>query len=130
MIVIDFSGEHSVQSIADLEQRLGVRFNDKENGFVLSPDSSEFPQLFIQVNGNLAVIHYFHEHGQAGYESLGGKMNLNPDETTTFSLHRSGDPIYVLNRFIVPFSEALEVAKEFFNSQELPRSIEWLQLWT
>jgi hypothetical protein len=35
MLVIDFSGEHSVQSVAELEQRLGVRFNDEENGFIL-----------------------------------------------------------------------------------------------
>lgn len=128
MKVTDFSGEHGVQSIAELEQRLAVRFNDEENGFVLAPDSSEFPQLVIQVKGNLAVIHYFRGDDRAGYESLGGKMKLDPDETTTFSLGRSGGLIYVLNSFIVPFSEVLEVAKEFFHSQELPRSIEWFEL--
>ena len=90
MIVIDFSGEHSVQSVAELEQRLAVRFNDEENGFILAPDSSEFPQLLIQVKGRFSVIHYFRDDDHAGYESLGGKMNLDPDETTTFSLHRSG----------------------------------------
>jgi hypothetical protein len=128
MIVHDFEGTHRVHSIAELEQRLGVRFNDEENGFGLSPDSSEYPLLLIQVRGNLAVIHYIPGDGEAGYESLGGKMNLDPHEKTTFSIHRSGDEIYVLNRFIVPFSEALEVAKEFFQSQALPRSIKWLKL--
>jgi hypothetical protein len=128
MIVSDFSGDHSVQSVAQLEQRLGVRFNDEENGFGLSPDSSEYPLLLIQVKGNLAVIHYIPGDGEAGYESLGGKMNLDPDKKTTFSLDRSGELIYVLNRFIVPFCEALEVAKEFFHSQELPRSIKWFEL--
>jgi len=53
------------------------------------------------------------EHRVAGYQSLGGKMNLDPDKKTTFLLDRSGELIYVSNRFILRFSEALEVAKEF-----------------
>jgi hypothetical protein len=128
MKVTDFSGKHSVHSLAELEQRLAVRFDDEENGFVLAPDSSAYPQIFIEVKANLAVIHYFRGDGRAGYESLGGKLNLDPDKKTTFSLDRSGELIYVSNRFIVPFSEALEVAKEFYHSQELPRSIEWFEL--
>jgi hypothetical protein len=84
MKVTDFSGEHSVQSIAELEQRLAVRFDDEENGFVLALDSSKYPQIFIEVKENLAVLHYFRDDDRAGYQSFGGKMNLDPDETTTF----------------------------------------------
>jgi hypothetical protein len=72
-----------VHSIAEREQRLGVRFNDEENGVGLSPDSSKYPLLLIQVKGNLAVIHYIPRDGEAGYQSLGEKMNLGPDKRTT-----------------------------------------------
>jgi len=129
MIVSDFSGDHSVQSIAQLEQRLKVRFNDEQNLFHLTPDSSDSPALTIHVKGDLAAVYYYRGDGQALYVSVGGKMNLDPKEMTTFSINRSdSDSIDVFNDKIVPFSEASEAAKEFFYSQELPSSIKWRQL--
>jgi hypothetical protein len=130
MIVSDFSGDHSVQSIAQLEQRLGVRFKDEQNLFHLTPDSSDHPTLTVHVRGDLAAIYYYRGDDRAGYVSLGGKMNLDPKEWTTFSITKRdpGETIDVRNEFIVPFSEALKVAKEFFNSQQMPHSIEWFEL--
>ena len=129
MNVSDFGGDHSVQSIAQLEERFEVRFKGEQNQFALSLDSSNYPLLLIYVRGNLAVIYYIPEDGDAGYVSLGGKMNLDPKEWTTFSIHHSdSDSIDVSNRSIVPFCAVLKVAKEFFHSQQLPRSIEWRQL--
>ena len=132
MIVGDFDGNHSVQSVAQLELRLGARFKDDENGFGLTPDSSDYPVLHIYVRRDLAVIYYVPEDGQTGDVYVGGKMNLDPKEWTSFSItkHDAGETIDVLNESIVPFSEALEAAKEFFHShaQERPRSIEWREL--
>src|SRR5260370_19779318 len=105
MNVSDFGGDHSVQSIAQLEERFGVRFKGEQNQFALSPDSSNYPLLLIYVRGDLAVIYYIPEDGDAGYVSLGGKMNLDPKERTTFSIHRSdSDSIDVSNGSIVPLS--------------------------
>src|SRR5579862_6143737 len=105
MIVGDFGGNHSVQSIAQLEQLLGVRFKGEQNLFHLTPDSSNYPALTIHVRGDLTAIYYIPEDGDAGYVSLGGKMNLDPKEWTTFSIHRSdSDSIDVSNASIVPFS--------------------------
>jgi hypothetical protein len=133
MIVSDFGGDHGVQSIAQLDQRLGVRFKDEQNLFHLTPDSSDHPALTVHVRGDLAAIYYYRGDDRAGYVSLGGKMNLDPKEWTTFSITKRdpGETIDVPNEFIVPFSEALKVAKEFFHShsQERPRSIEWTQQW-
>jgi hypothetical protein len=133
MIVTDFSGDHSVQSMEQLEQRLEVRFQSEQNLFHLTADSGDYPTLTIHVKANLAVIYYVPEDGQTGYVSLGGKMNLDPNEMTTFSIDSFdlGESIDVPNELIVPFSEALKVAKEFFHShaQERPRSIEWTQQW-
>ena len=82
----------------------------------------------IFVRGDLTAVYYIPEDREAGYVSVGEKMNLNPREMTTFPIGELGETIDVLNRFIVPFSEMLEVAKEFFYSTELPRSIKWLKL--
>jgi hypothetical protein len=131
MIVTDFTGDHSVQSMAQLGQRLEVRFQNEQNLFHLTPDSGDYPAVTIHVRGDLAAIYYLPEDRHAGYVSLGGKMNLDPREWTTFSITKRdpGETIDVPNEFIVPFSEALKVAKEFFHSQERPRSIEWTQQW-
>ena len=80
------------------------------------------------MRGDLTAIYYIPGDRQAGYVSVGGKMNLNPKEMTTFPIGELGETIDVLNDSIVPFSEALEVARKFFHSQELPRSIEWFEL--
>jgi hypothetical protein len=130
MEVDALDGTHSVHSMARLERLLGVRFKNQENDFLLTPDSSDYPRLSIMVKGDLAAIHYFPKDGHAGHVALGGKMNLDPKKMTRFSIGRldAGDTIHVPNHLIVSFSEALEVAKEFFHSQELPRSIKWFEL--
>ena len=130
MEVDGLDGIHSVHSIAQLEQLLGARFKNEENDFLLTPDSSDYPRLSIMVKGDFAAIHYFPQDGHAGHVALGGRMNLDSKKMTKFSIGRldAGDTIHVPNHLIVPFSEALKVAKEFFHSQELPRSIEWFEL--
>jgi hypothetical protein len=133
MKVGDFEGSHSVQSIAQLERLLEVRFQDKQNLFHLTPDSSDYPALSIHVKADRAVLYYVQEDGQNEDVSHGGKMNLDPNEMTTFAIDNldSGQSIDVPNELIVPFSEAAKAAKEFFHShgQERPRSIEWTQQW-
>jgi hypothetical protein len=130
MEVDALDGAHSVHSIAQLEQLLGVRFKDHENDFLLTPDLSDYPRLSIMVKGDLAAIHYFPKDGHAGHVAPGGKLNLDPKKMTKFSIGRLdvSDTIYVPNHLIVSFSEALEAATKFFQSQEMPRSIEWVAL--
>ena len=114
MEVEDLSGTHGAHSIAELEQLLGVRFNDRLNHFWLRADGSKFPELAIMVNGDLSAIHYFPQKRHAGFVSLGGKLNLDPDKTTTFSIsHSPADDAQVRHEFVIPFSEAMKVAKEF-----------------
>jgi hypothetical protein len=129
MEVIDFGGTHSAHSIGELEQLLGVRFKDQRNHYWLRADGSDFPRLSIAVNGDLSEIHYFPKDRHPGYLSIGGRLNLDPDKMTTFSVgpSRSHD-IQTGNEFVISFAEAMKVAKEFFHSQELPRSIEWVEL--
>jgi hypothetical protein len=66
MIVTDFTGDHSVQSMAQLEQLFAVRFKGDQNQLGLLPDSSKFLLLLIYVRGDLAVIYYIPEDGQTG----------------------------------------------------------------
>jgi hypothetical protein len=124
----DLGGSRNVRSIAQLEQVLRARSEDQQNEFSLYPDSNDYPLLKVFMRGDRFAIYYIPEDREAGYVSIGGKMNLSPKEMTTFPIGDLGETIDVLNDSIVPFSKVLEVAKEFFHSQELPRSIKWLKL--
>ena len=125
MIIHDFGGSHSVHSIAQLEQLLAARFTDQLNEFSLCADSSLYPLLIIFVRGDLATIYYIPADMEAGYMSIGKKTNLDPKGETTFATGDLDEPIDFSNEFVIPFSEALKVAREFFHSTALPRSIEW-----
>lgn len=128
MNVHDFGGDHKVDSRVKLERILRSRFEGETNEFLLSHGSSTYPLISIFVKGDLAVIYYIPGEGQAGYASIGKKMNLNPNTMTSFATGTPENIIDVSNEAVVSFSEAVEVAKEFFDSQVLPTSIEWLKL--
>jgi hypothetical protein len=113
------------------DDRQLIRRNERTPSSWASRVGSDYPALVIYVRGDLAAIYYYRaDDGRAGFVSIGGKMNLDPKKMTTFQIggFNPGDTIDVLNDSIVPFSEALEVARKFFHSQELPRSIEWFEL--
>ena len=124
----DLGASRNVRSIAQLEEVLRARSRNQQNQFSMYPDSNDYPLLMIFARGDLTVVYYIPGDRQAGYVSVGGKMNLNLKEITTFPIGELGETIDVLNRFIVSFSEAIEVAKEFFHSTEPPGSIKWLKL--
>jgi hypothetical protein len=130
MEVFDFGGTHYVHSIAELERLLEARYKNQMNEFALYPEGTDHPSLVIYVKDDLAVIFYHSLPEDPGYMSIGGKINLDPQKMTTFSIDNldPGESIDIWNDFIVPFAEAVTVAKEFFHSQERPRSIEWFAL--
>ena len=130
MEVSDFGGPHIVRSVAELEQALRARFKNQMNGFMLHADSTDHPLLVIYVTSDLAVLFYHPIPDDPGFMSMGGSKNLDLEKITIFSLSNlhPETTIEVESKFVVPFSTALEVAKEFFHSQERPRSIEWLEL--
>src|ERR1700752_4356238 len=125
----DFDGTHKVHSIAELEQLLGVRPKNRKNHYWLRSDGSKYPYLAIMVKGDLSAVYYFPGGGHAGFVSRGERLNLDLDKKTTFSITRSpADDVYIRNEFVISFTEAREIAKELFNSQNLPRSIHWFEL--
>jgi immunity protein Imm1 of predicted polymorphic toxin system len=49
-------------------------------------------------------------------------------KSTTFFINSVEEPEEVPNNAVVPFSDALAAAKDFFTTQELPRSVDWFEL--
>jgi hypothetical protein len=81
------------------------------------------------VKDGLATLNFVPKEFDAGFSSVGGMPGLMPGESTTFAISKSrADDVVVLNDAVLPFSAALQAAKEFFVSKNLPASVEWLQL--
>jgi hypothetical protein len=129
MLVVDINGEHEARELEELETLLTSRIDNGVNSFWLFSKNQEYPKLAIVVKEKLAVVHYFPEANHAGYQSLGSSNELDPAGKTIFCISRyRADDIEVLNSAVLLFPAALEAAKEFFSSSELPRTIKWFEL--
>jgi hypothetical protein len=129
MKVVDINGVHEASSVHELEGILMGRCGNGYNSFWLSHDGEEYPTLSLLVKGDLASLNFIPTEFDAGYSSVGKRLGLQAGETTTFSISTNrADDVVVLNDAVLPFSAALQAAKEFFHSKELPESVEWLKL--
>jgi hypothetical protein len=129
MKVIDINGVEEVNNVDDLHTVLARRCEGGFNSYWLSHGEEEHPTLSLLVKGDLATLSYFPKEFDAGFRSVGALPHLNAGETTTFSISKyPADDVDVLNDAVLPFSVALEAAKDFFNSKDLPQSVEWLRL--
>jgi hypothetical protein len=126
--VEDFEGLHEANSIPALESVLAKRYNEESNSFWLSHGRKKHPALALLVKGNLAGIHYFPEDSHPGFIPTGNLAGLKSKQMTSFQMDNGGEEVQILNDAIVPFALALAVAREFFTSDALPRSINWAEL--
>lgn len=113
-----------MRSIGEIEAILTKRAASGYNSFWLAHEEL-YPVISMLVKGDLAYAYYIPGDRQAGYCSVGNVANLEGD-WTIFRLDNQDQPI--LNDAVIRFSSALEIAKEFFRSRELPRCSEWLKL--
>ena len=128
MIVADFKGASEVSTPTELEAALKKRYGHNANSFWLSHPPMRDPSLAILVRGDLASINYFPGDGSAGFRSVGHVGGLEPGEMSIFYLDSEKQELPMLNDSIVPFSDALKAALEFFVSAALPVSMEWFEL--
>jgi hypothetical protein len=59
---------------------------------------------------------------------MGSMTGLDPTGFTTFFMNSLEEKEPMPNEEVVPFSDALAAAKEFFASPVLPPSINWFEL--
>jgi hypothetical protein len=120
LVIYDFRGGHGVSSDFEMAVVLGKRNDNGFNEFWLQHADAKHPS-----NQDLACVHYFPEDGHPGLQSVRLASDLDPDGTTAF---RCTEWTTRLNSTVIPFSWALDVAKEFAGSKWLPRRIEWFEL--
>jgi hypothetical protein len=129
MELTNFGEVYTVDDPSDIERFVSKRFGDGFNEVVLSPEDR--PDRFLQIllRDELAALYYAPGEDVAGFVSVGGKLGLPPGKDTAFaSGHPGNRDMLFSSEQIVSTSEALAAAKEFFYTEELPKSIEWFEL--
>jgi hypothetical protein len=118
-----------VTSPDELEDILVKGSNSTVNAFYLSHGSDEFPVLLLLLKGEHAWLNYLTKDREPGFVSTGRLMGLDPLQNTRFSIsHHRADDLFVLNRQLIPFADAITAAREFLSSKDLPKSVEWFAL--
>ncbi len=128
MMIYNYGQEYKVSDPSELEKIMSKRHKNGMNEVLLAHDGHDYPVLSILMKDDIATLHYMVEGDRAGFASIGGKLGLSSSGTTIFGTGDPDEKIWVTNRAVVPFASALKVAKEFFRSEHLPKSIEWLEL--
>jgi hypothetical protein len=126
LVIYDFRGKHEVGSDFEMTFVLAKRNEDGFNEFWLHHGDDKRPCLAILANLDLAYVHYLPKDGHPGFQSLRLASDLDLDGQTMFRCNRDRTPMP--NSTVIPFSWALDVAKEFAGSKWLPRCIEWFEL--
>lgn len=124
MKISHFGGIVECKTIEDLGNVLNMRYGDGVNEFWISGKEDD-PCLAVLVNKDHANITYFSEDGDIGLQSAGMDTNLDPNGMTIFYTNTPDEEIEVSNSAVIPFSKAIGVIKEFFETMDLPKSIEW-----
>jgi hypothetical protein len=131
MNIADFTCQHAVQTYDELASALRRRYAQGDKGvnqFWLAHDEEEYPQLGIQVNGQLATLHYFPTAGHPGFRSSGPAHGLDPDGWTLFWISEIDSPADNPNRFVVGLEVAEKAARAFMEKRDLPANLEWFEL--
>lgn len=129
MKITDLNGQYTASSLGEVEEILCRRLEANFNAFTLSCDSKEFPTLSLLVRDDIATLNYLEWPDSAGFIPTGNRANRCLSENTVFWISQyRADDVEIQNDAIVSFSAALDAAKEFFHSRDLPGCIQWSEI--
>jgi hypothetical protein len=109
-----------------------LEFRDDVGGaqFWLITAEETYPLLAIRVSGDVGDVHYFPDEGIAGFRALSPPEHREHDDVVLFR-YEGADPADgedVTTRFVLPFSAVVDIARQFFRSQSLPKLATWFEL--
>jgi hypothetical protein len=111
---------------SEIEQALSRR-HAGHNRFWLGHGEKKHPSITILVNGGLAHISYHPRRRDPGFVSVGAMPCHKPCAMSRFFMGPI-EEIWMAKYQVVPFEDAVKVAKEFAKSEALPTCIRWASL--
>lgn len=113
-----------VNTEIELEKVMKITNDKNMNEFWIS-NEMDYPCLCVSVNGEYAHVHYFNEEGDPGYQAIG---NLRIGNEMMVFMTNTNEEIYIEKEYILRREDAVKVVLEFFNTQDLPKCVEWEEL--
>ena len=126
MIIEHFIEKKECNNIEELEAILAIKTAKGVNEFNISGDNY-YPYLVITVKEHYAVVNYLKEEGSA-YIAIGGNSEFGSDGCTVFNSCSETEEMEMDNYYVLDFSDAKIVAKDFFNNMELSENVKWSEL--
>ncbi|WP_277408695.1 Imm1 family immunity protein [Lacrimispora xylanisolvens] len=127
MIIEHFEGKNECNSLDNIEDILTQRTHKGVNEFIIHGEQ-EFPYMVVLVNNNYAYLHFYKEDDDPGFRSIGGDTDLENDGDSIFYTNTDNEEVSIENVSVVPFSNALTAVKQFFETRDMPKCIEWDEL--
>jgi hypothetical protein len=110
-----------------LEQILNLRTNKGVNEFVLY-NEPEYLYLVLLVNKDYTYLHYYSQDDHPGFRSMASDNGLDDNDTSIFYTNTDKEEVSIPNDSIMSFNNALIAVKAFFETGDMPKSIEWDEL--
>lgn len=127
MIIEHFGGIEYATTVSELCKILGKRYGNGVNEFWINEEKQKTPCMAILVNKDWANVTYFPDTYSSGFQSVGNKEGLNPNESSIFYVNNLKEEIEIGNDTIVTADEALEAAIQFFHNRKIPTCIGWAE---
>ena len=125
MTVVDIYGEHDVQDVETLVNLLRQQ-TPRGNAFSIYVSDEEFPMLSIVTKGQFARLDFFGDADVIAWASVSDKVDAKPSSMMRFALSSMpADDIAVSMDSVVSLTQAVDAAKEFFETKERPECIGW-----
>jgi hypothetical protein len=130
MLCEDFNGISNVTSEINLNRRLRYTRKGQYGTFILS-HSDDGSSLLIHINGDIAYLHFFPstDEKHPGFQAIG----IAPPGCTQ-AVHflqidgSEGSSFDMIPEALVPVEKAYQASREYFQQDERPMSISWLEL--
>lgn len=127
MIIEHFEGKTECNSLDNIDDILTRRTYKGVNEFIIHGEQ-EFPYMVVLVNNNYAYLHFYKEEDDPCFRSIGGDTDLEKDGDSIFYTNTDNEEVSIENVSVVPFSNALMAVKQFFETRDMPKCIEWEEL--
>jgi hypothetical protein len=127
MVVFHFGGKVECNSFDELVRVLLIRFENNSNEYEIY-GSEKLPFMTILVKGELACVHIFRSNDDCGSYAYWNGSELDKEGVTVFYMGTPTSETEISNRLVIPFSLAIDVARDFFENLEMSKLVEWFEL--
>ncbi len=128
MIFEHFLGTDMCDDLESIEQIMKKQNKNGVNEFWINIETP-FPFMGVLTNKSFAYVHFFDEDGSPGFSALSDcDLGLDIEKTSIFYTNNASEIIEVENECVLSIDKAIEIVKEFFNTKQIPKCIEWDEL--